>query len=130
MIYKRNKLLYVFITLIIMILGLCSRKFSYILPHFLSEYLGDTLWALMIFFGFSFVLSSLKTKKVALVSLCFCYTIELSQMYHASWIDSIRRTTLGGLILGFGFLWSDILCYTVGIGIGIIIDVLICSRNS
>ena len=40
--------------------------------------------------------------------------VELSQLYHAPWIDSIRQTTLGGLILGFGFLWSDLACYAVG----------------
>ena len=44
----------------------------------------------------------------------FFYGIELSQLYHALWIDAIRNTTLGGLIIGFGFLWSDLVCYTIG----------------
>ena len=56
------------------------------------------------------------------ISIIFSYGIEISQLYHAPWIDSIRATTLGGLILGFGFLWSDLICYTVGIVIGAIID--------
>ena len=43
-------------------------------------------------------------------------------MYHAPWIDSIRRTTLGGLVLGFGFVWSDLACYAVGVGLGILIE--------
>ena len=34
--------------------------------------------------------------------------VEESQLYHASWIDSIRGTTLGALVLGHGFLWSDL----------------------
>ncbi|MDO4536447.1 MAG: DUF2809 domain-containing protein, partial [Clostridium perfringens] len=51
-----------------------------------------------------------------------------SQIYHAPWIDSIRNTTLGGLVLGFGFLWSDILCYTIGIAIGVALDVIISIR--
>ena len=41
-------------------------------------------------------------------------------LYHAPWIDNLRQTTLGGLVLGFGFLWSDIFCYTIGIIIGVI----------
>ncbi len=37
---------------------------------------------------------------------------------HAPWIDGIRNTTLGGLVLGFGFLLSDLVCYLVGIAAG------------
>jgi hypothetical protein len=44
--------------------------------------------------------------------------VEISQLYHAPWIDSIRQTALGGLVLGFGFLWTDLVCYSVGIFIG------------
>ena len=44
------------------------------------------------------------------------------QLYHAPWIDSIRRTTLGGLVLGFDFVWSDLACYAVGVGLGILIE--------
>ena len=43
-------------------------------------------------------------------------------MYHAPWIDSIRRTTPGGLVLGFDFVWSDLACYAVGVGLGILIE--------
>ena len=57
------------------------------------------------------------------------YSIEISQLYHAPWIDAIRNTILGGLILGFGFLWSDLVCYTIGIIIGIIIDIMINKTN-
>jgi hypothetical protein len=51
----------------------------------------------------------------AAISLAFAFLVEISQFYHAPWIDSIRQTTLGGLVLGFGFLWTDLVCYTVGI---------------
>ena len=48
--------------------------------------------------------------------------VETSQLYHATWIDSIRQTTLGGLVLGFGFLWTDLACYAVGIAIAAVIE--------
>jgi hypothetical protein len=38
------------------------------------------------------------------------------------WIDGIRSTTLDGLVLGFGFLWSDLVCYLVGIAAGVLAD--------
>ena len=46
----------------------------------------------------------------------FCYGIEASQLYHAEWIDSIRATTLGTRV-GIRFLWSDVVAYTIGVGV-------------
>lgn len=57
--------------------------------------------------------------------LLFCFAIEFSQLYKAPWINELRHTLFGRLVLGEGFLWSDLLCYVVGIGIGILVDKLI-----
>jgi hypothetical protein len=56
--------------------------------------------------------------------MAFSGLIEVSQLYHASWIDSVRHTTIGGLIQGFGFLWSDLACYAVGVGLGATIEII------
>jgi hypothetical protein len=117
---KRNRLLYAVFTIVVIILGLSSRKFAFALPDLLNDYLGDALWALMIFVGFGFFFPKIETKKLAFISLIFCYGIEISQLYHAEWIDSIRATTLGGLVLGYGFLWSDLVAYTIGVGVGML----------
>ena len=122
--HNRNRLLYAVMLIIVIILGLCSRKMINILPNLLNIYLGDSLWALMIFLAFAFIFRNMGTKIVALIGISFCYLIELSQLYHANWIDNIRITTLGGLALGYVFLWSDLLAYAIGIGIGVIIDIL------
>jgi hypothetical protein len=57
-----------------------------------------------------------------LFPLLFCYLIELQQLYNAEWIIAIRNTTLGNYILGQGFLWSDLVCYTFGVGVAFCID--------
>lgn len=118
---RRNRILYLILTIITIILGLLSRKVQG-LPLIISAYSGDILWALMVFFLFAFLFNKKPTIFILIISIIFSYAIEVSQLYHAPWIDSIRATTLGGLILGFGFLWSDLVCYTVGIIIGAIID--------
>ena len=51
---KRNRLLYATFTIIVIILGLSSRKFAFALPELLNDYLGDALWALMILQGSDF----------------------------------------------------------------------------
>lgn len=122
---KRNRLLYAMFTILVIILGLSSRKFAFALPALLNDYLGDALWALMIFTGFGFLFPKIETKKLAFISLIFCYGIEVSQLYHAEWIDNIRATTLGGLVLGYGFLWSDLVAYTIGVGVGFLFEFIL-----
>ncbi|MED0989666.1 DUF2809 domain-containing protein [Bacillus nitratireducens] len=122
---KRNRLLYAVFTIVVIILGLSSRKFAFVLPDLLNEYLGDALWSLMIFTGFGFLFPKIEMKKLAFISLIFCYGIEISQLYHAEWIDSIRATTLGGLVLGYGFLWSDLVAYTIGVGVGLFCEYIL-----
>ncbi|PQZ57733.1 hypothetical protein CQZ94_07780 [Bacillus sp. MYb209] len=125
---KRNRLLYAMFTIVVIILGLSSRKFAFVLPDLLNDYLGDALWALMIFTGFGFLFPKIETKKLAFISLIFCYGIEISQLYHVPWIDNIRATTLGGLVLGYGFLWSDLVAYTIGVGAGMLFEFILWKK--
>ena len=47
-----------------------------------------------------------------------CGAVECSQLYHAPWIDSVRRTWLGRVTLGTTFGWGDLAVYLVGIAFG------------
>jgi hypothetical protein len=105
-----------------MLVGLASRRFRQQLPTFIGEYSGDVLWALMLFLVVSFVLAGRPLFQRGIISLVLAFAVEVSQLYHAPWIDGIRSTTLGGLVLGFGFLWSDLVCYLVGIAAGVLAD--------
>ena len=79
----------------------------------------------MIFTGFGFLFPKIKTEEIGFIGLLFCYGIEISQLYHAEWINSIRATTLGGLVLGYGFLWNDLVAYTIGVGVGFIFEFIL-----
>jgi len=123
---RRNRVRYTLYIALTVAAGLASRHFSGLLPQWVNLYLGDALWALMVFWMVGFAFRHKDSRWVAVVALLFSYGIELSQLYHAPWIDAIRHTTLGGLVLGFGFLWSDMLCYTVGIGAGFLLERYLC----
>lgn len=128
---RRNPLTWIAMLLLVAALGLGSRRFGRALPGFVAAYAGDTLWALVAFLGLGLVLPRASTGRVALLALASSLAIELSQLYHAPWIDAIRRTTPGALVLGFGFLWSDLACYAAGVGLGCLIErALSCGRNS
>lgn len=115
---------YFILTILTMILGLLSRKFMYYIPNLIAQYLGDILWATMVYFGFRFLFPKLNTNICFLIAIIFSFVIEFSQIYQAQWINNIRATLIGSLILGHGFLWSDLVCYTIGILIGCFIDKL------
>ena len=119
---RRNPLTWLVLIALVVALGLGSRRFGRSLPGFVAAYAGDTLWALVAFLGIGLLLPRASTWRVALLAMSFSVLIEVSQLYHAPWIDSIRSTTLGGLVLGFGFVWSDLACYAVGVGIGVLIE--------
>jgi hypothetical protein len=119
---KRNAFTYFFLVITVMILGLSTRRFPIYFPNWINLYLGDALWALMIFFLFGLLFRTRETRWVTVGALLFAFFIEISQLYHSQWIDSLRNTRIGGLVLGYGFLWSDLLSYTVGIGVGVLIE--------
>lgn len=118
----RNRIIYSIFILSVIILGLGSRHFSDFLPKWVHLYLGDILWALMIFFIFGFLFNRKDIFWIAMAALLFSFSIEISQLYQAQWINAIRNTTIGRLVLGYGFLWSDLLAYIVGIVIGILLE--------
>jgi len=117
---NRNRVKYFIYIIITIIVGLFSRT-SYI-PDFILPYLGDTLYTLMFFFIFGFLFPKMSSLKVALISIFTCYAIELSQLCQAPWFNQIRSYRLGGLIFGFGFLWTDIISYTIGGILGFAIE--------
>jgi hypothetical protein len=127
---RRYPLIQLLLIVLVSVLGICSRRIASSLPGFIATYSGDTLWALAAFLGIGMVLPRASTRTIALLALALAVAVELSQLYHAPWIDSIRQTTLGGLILGFGFLWSDLACYAAGVGFGVILErVVLAVRN-
>ena len=118
----KYRMIYLVLAIITMLLGLVARSSLIVLPEFLIAYAGDTLWALMVFWLFRTLYPSAPVLHSFALAICFSFSIEFSQFYHAPWIDNIRSTQLGGLVLGFEFKFSDLLCYSIGIGIGFILN--------
>jgi len=120
---KRSRLLYFVVDSLVIGLGLASRRYAAALPIFVARYAGDTLWAVMVFVGIGILAPRWSTFRVAVVALAVSYSIECSQLYHAPWIDTLRHTRVGGLVLGYGFLWTDIACYSVGVALAVVIEI-------
>lgn len=99
-------------------LGLLWRSHRLPIPPVVAKYGGDALWALMIFFLVRAVNPRLSLRAGSAWALAICWLVEFSQIYRAPWIESIRHTRLGHLVLGSTFNSPDLLAYVVGVGLG------------
>ena len=114
----RNRVVYAALALAVIAAGLLWRSGLIPLPEWLSNNGGDALWALMVFVGFGFLLPRASTLVVALLALGTASGVEFSQLYQAPWIDAVRATIPGKLVLGNTFNWLDQFAYAVGIALG------------
>ncbi|EOR24625.1 DUF2809 domain-containing protein [Cytobacillus oceanisediminis] len=119
---KIHRLIYIVSALLMVLLGLSSRRFSNHLPTFIAENSGDMLWVMMVYFGFRFLLIRKSLLFAGIMSLLFSFGIECSQLYQADWINDLRNTTIGALILGRGFLLIDLIRYLLGILLAGLLD--------
>lgn len=95
---------------LIIALGLLSRKVS-----LLPQETGDALWAMMVFCLMRIVMPKAGLLKVSLMALAISFAVEFSQLIRWQWLVDLRSTTVGHLVLGQGFLWKDLVAYTIGI---------------
>lgn len=109
------------------LLGLATRKAPGLFPGFIAEYGGDTLYATLWVQLVGLVVwrdavvrgrDLRATWQIALTALLVCFVVEFSQALDVAFLNVIRTTTLGALVLGRGFLASDLACYVVGSGLG------------
>src|SRR5688572_32997272 len=113
--FQRNRSLYAVAAAMAIGMGLLWRSRLLPLSSFTAKYGGDALWALAVFLGFGLLFRRASTLRIAFVSICFAWSIEFLQLYHAPWIDSLRAHQLGHLILGSTFNSPDLPAYAIGI---------------
>ncbi|MFH7011096.1 DUF2809 domain-containing protein [Flavobacterium sp. FlaQc-52] len=116
---KKLRICYALVFLLVICLGILSRKITLIPLCF-----GDGLYAIMMYTLVRIVFINKKAHFIILISLLICYSIEIFQLYQQEWIIALRKTLFGRYVLGQGFLWSDLLAYTFGIAIAYTIEKL------
>lgn len=79
---------------------------------------GDALYATMMVFLVAASAPRLRPWIAAAVALACCVAIECSQLYRGAWVDAIRRTLPGRLVLGQGFHAFDLVDYAIGTALG------------
>jgi hypothetical protein len=124
--HRRRPWLLVLVALVVA-LGLGSRTAGAraALPAFIPDHAGDTLYAVLVYLLLLLVAPRLPVRAAAAGALALCVLVELSQRVHTPWLDALRAHRLVALVLGRGFLASDLLCYALGVGLAAAADRLL-----
>lgn len=124
---KRSRKKMIVIIGIVIICGLLSRSNACLFQN-IPTYIGDILWAIMMYFIFAFLFIKKSNTKVLWISLIVCYIIEISQLLQFQWLVYLRTTPLYYL-LGTGFLIEDLIWYSLGVGIAYFLDCALLKRK-
>jgi hypothetical protein len=103
--------------LLIILSGLALRGFGFNfgLSAFVVKYGGSLLWAAMVYFLVAMAASNASRPSIALISAAIAVGVELFRLVHAPWLDALRLTLPGALLLGRIFSPWNMLAYGVGI---------------
>lgn len=114
----------------IVLLGLATRRTPERFPGFVAEYGGDALWAALVYVLLSIVRPRASVWRLAFAAATVAFVVEGSQLLEWDWLNTLRATRLGALVLGQGFLWSDLPSYTMGVAIAAAVDALLRERGT
>lgn len=123
---QNKRLKYLIAALLSLFIGYYSRHsdISFIKNnYFIQHYLGDAIWAMMIYWGFRWFSPLYDARQTRFYALITCFVIEFSQLIQTAFMNSLRSNVFGRLVLGSGFLFSDLVAYTLGILCAFVLDI-------
>lgn len=93
-------------------------RFSHILPEYFHDAGGSIAYQILLMLLVLFIYPLANLRLTAIWVCVISCAIELLQLYQPPWLQSIRATLAGRLILGTTFLWSDFPAYSIGSYLG------------
>jgi hypothetical protein len=89
--------------------------------NFIRPFVGDVLVVILIY---CFIKSFLNSPVIitAIAVLLFSYLIEVLQYFNIVKILGLQNSNLARVVIGTSFEWTDLLAYTLGIGLVILLD--------
>ena len=105
--------------------GLASRKTALHDVPIIGVYGGDAAWAMAAYALVRMCAPRASIDSVMLIAGAMALAVELSQLLDAAWINELRQNSFVALLIGKGFLWSDLAAYLVGILLAALIELFI-----
>jgi hypothetical protein len=116
---KRQLVLLLVLTVLV-VAGAWLRFYAPIGPDW-RDYSGGVTYVVFWILAYAFIRPSTSAVRVSLAVLLITCCLEFLQLWHPAWLEAIRRTLPGRLVLGTTFEWLDFPPYFVGAVIGFIV---------
>jgi hypothetical protein len=126
----RGRLPFVVFALAAITAGLVVHAYAGALSPTVRDVLGDALWAAMLTAWIGALSPSTMLWRRGVIALGLCALVELSQRYHTSALDTMRRTTFGHLVLGSDYDARDLGAYTLGVLAAVVLERLARRREA
>ena len=124
----RVRLAYVVAALLTIAVGLVVHHGG-VLSGVARDIAGDALWAMMVTWWVSALVPGRPLLTRAAIALGIAWAVELTQLYHAPWIDALRSSRLVHLVLGSDFDARDLVSYAAGVALGALMDFAVRRRR-
>jgi hypothetical protein len=110
---------YFFLSLLLFITEILIAVFVH--DKFIRPYVGDFLVVILIY---CFVKAWIDApfRALALAVLLFAYTIEVLQYFNLVKRLGLQQSRLANIIIGNSFAWSDMIAYTLGILLVVLLE--------
>ena len=122
--FQRSRLILTLLALLVIALGLASRRSFSPFPAMLGNYPGDALWAWVVLLCVAWLRPAIARGRLVAWSLVIAFAIEFLQLYQAPWIQALRANKLAYLVLGNGFDPLVLAAYVLGIALGVAVDLV------
>lgn len=93
-------------------------RFSLLFPDGFSDVFGSIAYQILFIALVQFCFPQTSIVKTAIAVFIFSCAIEVLQLWEPPFLQAIRATLPGRLILGNTFLWSDFPPYAIGSTVG------------
>src|ERR1700742_3360797 len=101
----RHRVAYAVAVLVVIAVGLTTRLPLVHWPPMVGKYAGAVLWGAMVYFIVRLGRPAAQLAVSTAIALVLSAFVEFSQLWHPDWLDDVRRTTIGVLLLGRYFAW-------------------------
>lgn len=118
----RPRLRYLALVVLTIAAGLWVHQGGTIQHAIARDVTGDALWGMMVAWGVGMLFPHRPVAPRSAEALAVCVAVEVSQLLHTPFLDAIRHTTPGMLVLGSGFDARDLVAYALGVAAAALLE--------
>jgi hypothetical protein len=115
---KNTTLTKLFISIILISIGLWTKIYSGIGSEFVTNYLGGVIYVIFFVLVASLVFQNIDPSRITLIVLCTTCLLEFSQLVQNDFLYSLRTNFVIRSLIGSVFNIFDFIFYIIGAVIG------------